>query len=134
MLSRSRQLVLRLLLGFVAGTLCGMSAQGADPKPNILFLFADDFSYEAIRALGHTDIDTPHLDRLAARGTTFTHAYNMGSFSGAVCVASRAMLISGRSLWRAHAIYNTMDQEREAGRLWPQLLKMAGYNTYLTGK
>jgi choline-sulfatase len=58
----------------------------------------------------------------------------MGSFSGAVCVASRAMLISGRSLWRANAIYNTMDRERVAGRLWPQLLKAAGYDTYLTGK
>src|SRR5947207_8964778 len=104
------------------------------PRPNILFLFADDFCYEALGYLRQTDIETPNLDRLAARGTTFTHAYNMGSFSGAVCVASRAMLISGRSLWRANAIYNTMDQERQAGRLWPQLLKAAGYDTYLTGK
>lgn len=110
-----------------------LHAQG-QPKPNILFLFADDFCYEALGYLGQTDIETPNLDRLAARGTTFTHAYNMGSFSGAVCVASRAMLISGRSVWRANAIYNTMDQEREAGRLWPQLLKTAGYDTYLTGK
>ena len=103
-------------------------------EPNILFLFADDFCYEALGYLGHTDIETPNLDRLARRGTTFTHAYNMGSFSGAVCVASRAMLISGRSVWRANAIYNTMDKEREAGRLWPQLLKTAGYDTYMTGK
>src|SRR5262245_27763913 len=103
-------------------------------KPNILFLFADDFCYEALGYLRQTDIETPNLDRLAARGTTFTHAYNMGSFSGAVCVASRAMLISGRSVWHANAIYNTMDQQREAGRLWPQLLKAAGYDTYMTGK
>src|SRR5437879_1788119 len=104
------------------------------PRPNILFLFADDFCYEALGYLGQTDIETPNLDRLAARGTTFTHAYNMGSFSGAVCVASRAMLISGRSVWRANSIYNTMDREREAGRLWPQRLKAAGYDTYMTGK
>jgi choline-sulfatase len=103
-------------------------------RPNILFLFADDFSYEALGYLGHTDIETPNLDRLASRGATFTHAYNMGSFSGAVCVASRAMLITGRSVWRANAIYNSMDQEREASRLWPQLLKRAGYDTYMTGK
>jgi choline-sulfatase len=102
-------------------------------KPNILFLFADDFCYEALGYLGH-DIETPNLDRLAKRGTTFTHAYNMGSFSGAVCVASRGQLISGRSVWRTNAIYNTMDKEREAGRLWPQLLKTAGYDTYMTGK
>ena len=33
-------------------------------QPNILFLFADDLTYEAIRAFGHTDIDTPNIDRL----------------------------------------------------------------------
>ncbi len=103
-------------------------------KPNVLFLFADDFSYEAVRAFGHTDIDTPNLDRLAARGTTFTRAYNMGSWSGAVCVASRTMLISGRSVWSAGKIHKTTDAERKAGVLWPQLMKKAGYKTYMTGK
>src|SRR5436190_12914346 len=123
----------RFLL-LLALLVCVPVATLGQQKPNILFLFADDFCYEALGYLGHTDIETPNLDRLAARGTTFTHAYNMGSFSGAVCVASRAMLISGRSVWRANAIYNTMDQEREAGRLWPQNLKAAGYDTYMTGK
>ena len=75
-------------------------ARAAD-KPNVLFIFADDQCYETIGALGYTDIDTPNLDRLVKRGTTFTRAYNMGSWSGAVCVASRHMLITGRSIWRA---------------------------------
>jgi arylsulfatase A-like enzyme len=103
-------------------------------KPNVLFLFADDFTYEAVRAFGHTDIDTPNLDRLAARGTTFTRAYNMGSWSGAVCVASRTMLNTGRSVWDAGAVYNTTDKERQSGVLWPQLMSKAGYKTYMTGK
>ncbi len=103
-------------------------------KPNVLFLFADDHTYEAVRAFEHTDIDTPNLDRLAARGTTFTRAYNMGSWSGAVCVASRTMLISGRSVWNAGKIHRTTDAERKAGVLWPQLMKKAGYKTYMTGK
>ncbi len=103
-------------------------------KPNVLFLFADDFTYEAVRAFGHTDIDTPNLDRLAARGTTFTHAYNMGSWSGAVCVASRTMLLTGRSVWSADSVHKTTDKERQAGVLWPQLMKKAGYKTYMTGK
>lgn len=102
--------------------------------PNILFLFADDQCHETIRALGHTDIETPNLDRLAARGTTFTHAYNMGSWSGAVCVASRTMLVTGRSVWSAQAVYQGLNREREAGRLWPQLMREAGYRTYMTGK
>jgi choline-sulfatase len=103
-------------------------------QPNIVFLFADDLCYEAIGGLGHTDIDTPNLDRLVQNGTTFTHAYNMGSWSGAVCVASRTMLITGRSVWDANAVYNKTDQERQAGVLWPQLMRQAGYRTYFTGK
>jgi len=103
-------------------------------KPNVLFLFADDQCFETIREFGHTDIDTPNLDRLAKRGTTFTHAYNMGSWSGAVCVASRTMLISGRSVWRANSIYDATEKEREAGRLWPQMMSRAGYETFFTGK
>lgn len=106
----------------------------AQDKPNVLFLFADDFTYDAIGRLGYTDIETPNLDRLAARGTTFTHAYNMGSWSGAVCIASRNMLLTGRSVWRAEQVAKSTEAERAAGRLWPQLLKSAGYDTYMTGK
>lgn len=106
----------------------------AGSKPTILFLFADDMTYEVIKAFGHTNIDTPNLDRLVARGTTFSHAYNMGSWSGAVCVASRTMLITGRSIWDAETIYAATDEERRAGVLWPQLLQTAGYRTFMTGK
>lgn len=110
------------------------AAADASARPNILFLFADDQCYETIRAFGRTDIETPNLDRLAQRGTTFTRAYNMGSWSGAVCVASRTMLVTGRSVWNAEAVYKTTDGERRAGVLWPQLMKRAGYRTYFTGK
>jgi choline-sulfatase len=44
------------------------------------------------------------------------------------------MLVTGRSLWRAHAIYERTDEERAAGRLWPQRMSGAGYDTYFTGK
>jgi arylsulfatase A-like enzyme len=110
------------------------AASAQSNKPNVVFLFADDYCFEAIREFGYTDIDTPNLDRLVKRGTTFTRAYNMGSWSGAVCVASRTMLISGRSVWDANSIYKSTDQERKAGVLWPQLMRQAGYRTYFTGK
>jgi choline-sulfatase len=106
----------------------------ADERPNILFIFADDQCFQTIAALGNQEIETPNLDRLARRGTTFTHAYNMGSWSGAVCVASRTMLNSGRFIWNANAIYNTSEQERQQGRWWSEYLKRAGYRTYMTGK
>ena len=106
----------------------------AAKKPNVLFIFADDQCFETVRAFGKTDIDTPNLDKLVRNGVTFTHAYNMGSWSGAVCVASRAMLVSGRFVWNANKVYRTMEKERQAGRFWPEYMKKAGYETYFTGK
>jgi len=103
-------------------------------RPNILFIFADDQCFDTIAALGNDEIETPNLDQLVRHGTTFTHAYNMGSWSGAVCVASRTMLNSGRFLWNARRIYQSSEQERAAGRWWGEYLKSAGYRTYMTGK
>ena len=118
-----------LLLLLSAATLLG-----AAEKPNILFIYSDDQSYETIRALGHTDIETPNLDRLTARGTTFTHAYNMGAWHGAICVASRSMLVTGRTVWRAKANEKKQKADVEAGRFWPQRMAAQGYETYFSGK
>ena len=60
-------------------------------QPNILFLFADDQSYDTLGPHDDPQVQTPHLDQLARRGVQFTHCYNMGSWQGAVCVASRTM-------------------------------------------
>ena len=125
--------ILKALFSFMVLGFIGSSLTAAD-RPNVLFLFADDFSYEALGYLGKTDIETPNLDRLARRGVTFTHAYNMGSWSGAVCIASRNMLLSGRSVWRAEKIAKSTEALREAGQLWPGWMKSAGYDTYMTGK
>ncbi len=46
-----------------------------DKEPNILLLFTDDQRFDTIRALGNGVIETPDIDRLVARGTTFTHAH-----------------------------------------------------------
>ena len=105
-------------------------------KPNVVLIFADDLSYSAIGALGNDIIKTPNLDKLAAEGTTFTHAYNMGGWNGAVCVASRAMIMSGRFVWRARAFTQSWrDKDQSAyDKTWARLMEEAGYNTYMTGK
>lgn len=126
--------MLRILLLSTLLTGLAPAVGAASAKPNLLFIFADDQCYETIAALGYTDIQTPNLDRLVNSGTTFLHAYNMGSWQGAVCVASRTMLNTGRFLWRAHAVEPKLKEEAAAGRLWGQLLKGAGYETYMTGK
>ncbi|UCS91866.1 sulfatase-like hydrolase/transferase [Echinicola marina] len=105
-------------------------------SPNILFLFADDFTYEAIHALGNEVIETPNLDRLVRGGTTFTHAYNMGGWNGAICVASRAMMISGRYIWQAQQMNApwTSGDSTAMQQTWGRLMEGAGYDTYMTGK
>ena len=108
------------------------SCVNAANQPNVVYIFADDMSYETIGAHGMLDIDTPNLDKLAERGASFTHAYNMGSWSGAVCVGSRTMLNTGRFVWQAkRANQKTLVAENE---MWSQRMQQAGYRTYMTGK
>ena len=95
-------------------------------KPNFLFLFADDQAYNALGSLNEF-IQTPNIDRLMASGKTFTHCYNQGSWSGAVCVVSRAMLNSGLYIYHARDRFNEVP-------LWGQTFQEAGYSTFLTGK
>src|SRR5437762_5096923 len=78
------------------------TAQDKVKRPNVVFLFTDDQRADTIAALGNTHIKTPNLDKLVARGTTFRRAYCMGSMQGAVCVPSRAMVLTGRSLFRTN--------------------------------
>lgn len=109
-------------------------AEVPQAKPNVVFIFADDQCFETVHALGHDLIETPNLDRLVNSGLTFTDAHNQGSWTGAVCVASRTMLNTGRFLWRARRVDKTAEKEREAGRFWSEHMKRAGYETYMTGK
>jgi len=123
-----------------AAACAGTMALGALPravraasKPNILVIISDDQAFDAWGAFGG-EVHTPHIDRLAQNGTTFTHAYNQGGWHGAICVASRTMLMTGRSLWNARALEPQLDEEVREGNLWPQLLSAAGYDTYGAGK
>ena len=99
----------------------------AQTRPNILLILSDDQRADAVGASGNPYVHTPALDGLAHRGVTLTNAYCMGSHVGAVCAPSRAMLMSGRSLFH---VYDTL-----AGvPTLPQTLRDNGYLTFGTGK
>lgn len=119
-------LPLRCRLALLAWLVVGPLAGAAD-RPNVLFLFADDMRPDVLSVLGHPDVRTPYLDRLAARGMVFTRAHIPGGLTGAVCVPSRAMMLSGRSLFR-------VDNTLKDTPTWPQRLRAAGYVTHMTGK
>lgn len=133
MLSLIRLIVAALMSAATAFLTAGFATgQETKAQPNILFIIADDLAYDCIHETGNEEIQTPNLDQLARAGTSFSHTYNMGGWNGAICVASRAMLNSGRLLWHANKL--NMKQEQAAGRTWSQTMKTAGYETYFTGK
>lgn len=99
----------------------------AAEKFNVLVLFSDDQRADTIAALGNTHISTPNIDGLVKSGTTFTRAYCMGAQQGAVCVPSRAMLLTGRTLFR-------VEEQMKTQGTWPEQFAKAGYCTFMTGK
>ena len=122
-------LVVGLLL---AGTLFAPTGTAAPARRlNILHLHADDHRADGLHALGNRVLQTPHLDTLVARGTTFTRCYTMGSMVGAVCRPSRTMMLTGKS-WRR--IPNAGDKNADASRSLPKVLSGAGYETFHVGK
>lgn len=96
-------------------------------RPNVLLVVADDLRFDVLR---NDAVHTPNFDRLIEEGMAFTHAYNMGSHSGAVCVPARAMIHSGRSLFH-------LDGQHGITRAHPMLgeaFENADYRTFGTGK
>jgi arylsulfatase A-like enzyme len=100
-------------------------------KPNILFFFTDDQRFDTITALGNEEISTPNIDKLVARGTCFTHAHIPCGTSGAVCMPSRAMLNTGRTLFH---IQDAGQEIPESHTLIGEALQREGYYTWGTGK
>ncbi len=126
-------------LALWAGVFAGQGASAAE-RPNIVFLLTDDQRADTIHALGNDEIITPTLDRMAEDGLCFRHAYCQGSFTPAVCLASRLMFITGQN-WEALEYRNRSGSGEFGGKvcktgfvhpgtpLLPELFNEAGYYT-----
>ncbi len=104
----------------------GPARADAPRTPNVVLLLADDFGYECVRANGGTSYRTPHLDALAAGGVRFTHAY-----ATPLCTPSRVQLMTGRYNFRNYVRFG---QFPFGERTFAQILKEAGYATFIAGK
>ncbi len=100
-------------------------------QPNVLFLLTDDQRFDTIQALGNDAISTPNMDRLVERGTAFTRAHIAGGTSAAVCMPSRAMIITGRSLFHLEGAGQTVPVDHVT---MGEAFQNAGYETFGTGK
>jgi arylsulfatase A-like enzyme len=123
-----RLLILVIQLLLLVDFLPDAGAAVSNSRPNILFLFADDQRADTIGAWGNSHIKTPSLDKLVDAGYSFRRNYIFGGNSGAVCMPSRAMLMSGRS-W-----FHVDTQKLSDAKLMPELLHENGYVTFGTGK
>jgi len=100
-------------------------------RPNVLFFFTDDQRFSAVGALGQERLVTPNMDRLVTDGTTFAQAHIMGGSCAAVCMPSRAMLMTGRTLFHLDGQGQRIPQDHT---MLPELLRRHGYQTFGTGK
>lgn len=119
----------------------------SESKPNILFIFLDDFGWKDTSYMGSDFYETPNLDRLASEGMVFTDAYSCA----ANCAPARACLLSGQYTPR-HQIFNVGTKPRGKAqhrrlehiadtdtldpkiRTWAHCLQDAGYVTATMGK
>jgi len=130
------------LAAMAAGAACGgTNAPVEDPRPNIVLIMADDMGFSDIGCYGG-EVDTPHLDALAANGLRFRQFYN-----GARCCPTRASLITGLYAHQAGVGHMT-GEYRKDGEIIPsyagnlsknsvtiaEALKPAGYTTIMSGK
>ena len=131
---------MKLLLSFILGIsgyflLAGQASKkgrSTNPKPNIIYIMADDLGYGDLGCYGQEKIQTPNIDKLASEGMRFTHAY-AGS---TVCAPSRCSLMTGK-----HNGHNRLRDNIPHGTfLQPddftiaEMLKQAGYTTGGMGK
>lgn len=105
----------------------------APPKPNILFILADDMGYADAGFNGGKDIRTPNLDRIA-RGGAILKSY----YVQPVCSPTRSTLMTGRYPSRT-GVYSVVRPQAPWGlklaeQTLPQMLRSAGYQTAISGK
>lgn len=129
MISLRSSLFASLLAIWVAST---STLWAADERPNILFIFADDLTCQALSAYGDQRklLDTPHMDRIGKEGMRFDRCLVTNS----ICGPSRATILTGKYS-HLNGFYNNSNIQFDSSQLtFPKLLQSAGYSTAIIGK
>ncbi|MDA0766889.1 MAG: sulfatase [Verrucomicrobia bacterium] len=119
----------RLLRVFAWTVFAAGHLSAADSRPNIVFILADDCTYNMLGCYGGKDASTPNIDRLANEGLKFTRAYS----SMAMCAPFRAELYTGLYPVRSGVTWNH-SSARPGTKSVCHYLGDAGYRVALSGK
>lgn len=114
--------------GFL-GAAGALAAQGAEKRPNILFVMPDQLRAQAVGCLGNSDVRTPHIDKLAGQSLVFPHTLA----NTPVCCPARANILTGQYTHRNGMIANDL-RLREDRVSVAEVLRDAGYRTGFVGK
>ena len=128
---KSRTLLAFLLAGSLLLT-CSAHLPGAEStaaRPNVIVLLVDDLGWGDVSCLNNGAVKTPHIDRLAQTGVTFTSGY----VTAPLCGPSRAGFFSGRYAQR-FGFWDNSGGIPTDQPLLPSVLRAAGYRTALLGK
>jgi arylsulfatase len=119
-----------LVIGAVL-TSCTVRKQERNIKrPNIVLIMSDDLGWYDVGFNGNTEVKTPNMDALAAKGVIFDRFYS----ASAVCSPTRASLITGRNPLRTNISYANDGHLRKEEITIPEILKEHGYVTGHYGK
>src|SRR5207237_4071070 len=125
-----------LIFGLASCVLVVNASSADSPRPNIVFILADDLGYGDVGCYGQKRIQTPNIDGIAKEGLRFTDFYA----GCTVCAPSRCVLMTGYHTGHAHIRGNAGKERpeiqvlRDSDVTVGQLLKRAGYSTALCGK
>ncbi len=122
----------RLVAGGLALLLLSASHAAASSvgRPNLVFVFSDQQSWDMLGAYGNRDVISPNLDRLARQGLLFNHCVA----SSPVCTPYRGILLSGQHSLRNGAFQNDLRMLPGKGNYFAEVLRAAGYRTGYYGK
>jgi arylsulfatase A-like enzyme len=115
----------RLIFAVASFVLFAFAAASAE-RPNLVLILADDVGVEAIGCYGGVSYRTPNLDRLAAEGVRFTHAY-----AQPLCTPTRVQIMTGKYNHRNWRCFGILDPDERTFGHW---MKSAGYATGIFGK
>ena len=127
---RSRFPLILLVTGLLlTGLLPGRGLAAADGPPNMIFVLTDDHRWDALSAMGHPFLQTPHLDRLANEGILFENAFVTTS----LCSPSRASFLTGQYA-HTHGVVTNHTPWDNRNVTFLEQLTAAGYETAFIGK